>query len=151
MTKPRTVKSTINTLVEEITFKDIAILAEWETSQDALENLLGDYMVVTQAESYFKKRKDKIKATLLENPTIAAEVDEAILTTVERDAGFTKDVASTEIFSLTIGTRKGSRSFNATKLRNKLMLIMTPDEVEALFEDCADVRSPSVTYKVEEN
>lgn len=123
-------------------------------SQDPITGALHEYHVSTLAESYFKKRREVAKDTMLKEFSTQqkAKVVATIADTKKNMRGSVVTLVESEHYNLQLKPRVGAEKLDVTMLRNKLMTVhkMKLETVDALFAECTGRNEPALTYEVTE-
>lgn len=120
-------------------------------SQDPADALIHEYNVTTQAESYFKKRRDNAKAALEKALTDDGKKKllKSVVSVKTNETPDTCTVIDAAHYSLVVDVKNGASFLDVAALKNamarKLKMQMT--EVEAMFEAATDRREPTQSWK----
>lgn len=114
-----------------------------------IDPIMHEYLVSTDAESFFKKRRDKAKKALLAIVD-GDELSDALARVTKNDAGENGvPLATGALYRVEADIKRPAQRFDQTKLRSELMREgKTPEEVETLIDKCTKSSAPSITYKV---
>lgn len=123
-------------------------------SQDPLVALQHEYMITTDAEAYFKKRREKAKGLLIEaiGEEAQSRVDKTVATAKKLEVGDTCTVNETDKYTTVLDVKAGASFLDVAKLKVTLLRDhkMNSTEVEALIEACTSRREPSQSWKIVE-
>lgn len=124
------------------------------TSQDPLVPLLHEYYVCTDAESYFKKRREVAKKKLEKEltPAHTKALDKVIKGVKDNGVGDTALILETDPYFLNVECKNGATYVDLPALKVKLLTEhkMNATVVEALIEGVTLRRDPSQSWRVVE-
>lgn len=118
-----------------------------------IDPILHEYIVATDGESFFKKRRDAAKEALM-SVTNNADLNDAMADVIKNDAPTSGVVLAVGgAYKCVADVKRPVEALNKVKLRRLLIndAKLSATAVDALFERATDVRKPAVTYKVVPN
>jgi len=123
-------------------------------SQDVADKLIHEYNVATLGESYFKKRRDKAKTTLLNAFTQMQKdkIDGVIISTKRDEVGTSATLIESSAYILQVKSKNGAEfvDMQALKVTLARKYKLTTQQIEELITECTDRRDPSLSYEVVE-
>lgn len=112
------------------------------------DHVMHEFLVSSDAKSFFTKRADNAKKellTIIDNDA----VKKAEARVKKNMMGETVTIAEGELYTTIVDIKAPASRFNKTVLRNELAKMGWQDiEIDALIEDCTDQNAPAKTYKV---
>lgn len=110
---------------------------------------LHEYMVATEGEAYFKKRREQARDALLKQVD-ANVINDVVAGVIKTNIKNSVTLVTTSNYTLTLDVSAPSKRLDEAALRNKLQTVhgMKAEEVEKLIDSCKKASAPSKSYKV---
>lgn len=125
-----------------------------EVSQDPLDALAHEYNVASQGESYFKARREKAKTDMMTSvliPSTQGILDAALKDVKRTEQGGTTRLATSKHHVISVMLKNGATYLDDTALKNDLMRLLKPEQVNTLFAKHTKRREPSQSWVVTES
>jgi hypothetical protein len=110
---------------------------------------LHEYMVATEGEAYFKKRREQARDDLIKQCDGKA-IDNVVTNVTKTKVKQSAVLLSTSNYTLTLDVAAPSKRLDEAALRNKLQTEhgMSADDVAKLIDACKKPSAPAKSYKV---
>lgn len=137
----------INRALEKIGNTDAQSAPE---SQDPMDAVLHEYFVASIGESYFTKRRETAKKTMLGllSDESNGRIDKAVANTVKLSSGQAATISEAQHYALQLTTKNGAAYFDMDAFMNALRKKVAPEIVDEAVKAGQKRRDPTRSYTV---